>query len=151
MNRPNEPDRDEREWQAQERALQQERQGLAPGRDDPLAAGYRPVMRVLREPIPDALPADFAQRVAERALRLAEHRAALDLRLERNLMRGLVAALVLGGMFALAVYGGTLWRPLAASVAASSSPAAAWLLPALACVALSWTMDLLRKIPRRTA
>lgn len=151
MNRPNEPDRDEREWQAQERALQQERQGLAPGRDDPQAAGYRPVMRALREPIPEGLPVDFAQRVAERALRLAERRAALDLRLERNLMRGLVAALVLGGLFALAFYGGTLWRPLAASVAASSSPAAAWLLPTLACVALSWALGLVRTAPRRTA
>ena len=151
MNRPNDADRNEREWQAQERALQQERHGQAPGRDDPLADGYRPVVRALLEPVPDALPADFARRVAERALRLAEHRAALDLRLEQNLMRGLVAALVLGGLFALAYYGGTLWRPLAAGVAASSSPAAAWLLPALACVALSWTMDLLRKIPRRTA
>jgi hypothetical protein len=151
MNRPNEHDRDEREWQAQERALQQERLGLAPGRDDPLAAGYRPVVRALREPLPDALPADFARRVAERALRVADRRAAMDLRLERNLMRGLFAALVLGGLFALVVYGGTLWRPLAAGVAASSGPAATWLLPTLACVALTWVLDVVRKAPGQTA
>lgn len=151
MNRPNDHDRDEREWQAQERALQQERQGLPPGHDDPQAAGYRPVVRALREPVPDSLPADFAQRVAERVLRLADRRAAMDLRLERNLMRGLVAALVLGGLFALVYYGGTLWRPLAASVSASSSLAGTWLVPTLACVALSWALDALRNGTRHPA
>ena len=52
---------DEREWQAQERALQEERLHLT---GDPRLAAYRRIARALRQPLPDALPADFARRLA---------------------------------------------------------------------------------------
>ena len=56
---------DEREWRLQERALREERLASADGGDDGIAA-YRKVVRALREPLPDALPADFAANVAAR-------------------------------------------------------------------------------------
>ena len=54
----------EREWQAQEHALRAERLGLDPAAGDARVRRYRLLARALREPMPDALPADFAQRMA---------------------------------------------------------------------------------------
>jgi len=149
MNRIPDSDRDEREWQAQERALQQERQGAPPAHDDLAAARYRPVARVLLEPLPDALPADFAAQVAALARHRQARAAAMDLRLERNLMRGLFATLVLGGAVALAIYGQGYWDALASAVPSSRDTGASWWLPALLCVGLSWGMDGLRKLAAR--
>jgi hypothetical protein len=145
MNRPNDPDRDPREWLAQERALQLERQGAAAAHDDPQASRYRPVVRALREPLADGLPADFAQRVALLAERAATARTDLDLRLERNLMRGLVAAFVLVALAASALYGQATWQAIAALVPGPRTGSTSnWLVPALGCVALSWALGALR-------
>lgn len=145
MNRPIDAEPDPREWLAQERALQLERQGAASAHDDPQASRYRPVVRALREPMADGLPADFAQRVASLAERAATARKALDLRLERNLMRGLVAAFVLVALAAVAVYGQITWQAIAALAPdARAGSAAAWLVPALGCMALTWALGALR-------
>lgn len=149
MNRIPDSDRDEREWQAQERALQQERQGAPAAHDDAAAARYRPVARVLLEPLPDALPADFAVQVAALARRQQARTADMDLRLERNLMRGLGAALVLGGAVALALYGQVSWDAFANVVPSTRDTGASWWLPALLCVGLSWGMDGVRKLASR--
>src|SRR6185503_17201786 len=57
----------EREWLAQERALDAERRGLAPAGDNARVRRYRLLARALREPMPVALPADFARRMAAQA------------------------------------------------------------------------------------
>jgi negative regulator of sigma E activity len=57
---------DEREWQAQERARIAARTGDGASlAQDPLATRYRRVADALRTPLPDALPADFAARMAQ--------------------------------------------------------------------------------------
>ena len=63
----NDHDIDEREWQAQERALQDARRGAPATPGDPLAARHRQVADALRVPPADLLPADVAERVARQA------------------------------------------------------------------------------------
>jgi hypothetical protein len=132
----------EREWQAQERALREVRAGCAPS-NDPLLASYRSVARALRQPLPDALPADFAQIVAKRAF--AAH-TPLDLRFEQALMRNLVVVLALSAAVATALYGSVFLQALAALMPASSSTVAfGWALALAGCVGLSWSFELLRR------
>ena len=134
---------EEREWQAQERALHDERIGAAPG-DDPLLAHYRRVARVLRQPMPQALPDDFAARVAARARPRAAH-APLDLRIEQRLVRVLVAVLALSSAVAVAWYGQQWVQAITMLL-----PGAAlnWTLALTACVGLSWSFGLLHRRER---
>lgn len=129
---------DEREWQAQERALQEERLHLT---GDPRLSSYRAIARALRQPLPDALPADFARRLAEQVGQVP-----LDMRFEQGLVRGLALALALSGAVVAAMYG-QAWLPaMLAVLPASSSPNAMhWLLAVVACVGMSWAFDQLRK------
>lgn len=129
---------DEREWQAQERALQEERLHLA---GDPRLASYRRIARALRQPLPDALPADFARRLAAQVGQVP-----LDMRFEQGLVRGLALALALSGAVVAAMYG-QAWLPaMLAVLPASSSPNAMhWLLAVVACMGMSWAFDQLRK------
>ena len=53
-------DAHEREWQAQEHALQAERLGLDPAGDNARVRRYRLLARALRQPLPETLPGDFA-------------------------------------------------------------------------------------------
>ena len=94
MNKPTERI-DEREWQMQERALREERFGAAAG-DDPGIAAYRHVARALREPLPDALPSDFAEAIAAQAARLPVRGESA---LERWLVRLLYVAFVVSAFF----------------------------------------------------
>lgn len=129
---------DEREWQAQERALHEERLHLAQG--DPRAASYRRVVRALRAPLPVGLPADFARRVARQV-----GAAALDLHLEQRLQQSLVLVLVLAIPVALARYGESMLAAFAAAFPAlSSQDALGWTLVLAACVGLSSMLELLR-------
>ena len=139
MNTHEENTRQEREWQAQERALDDERNGAVPG-EDPLQARYRLIARALRQPLPHALPDDFATRVAARARLQAAH-ASPDLRIEQRLVRALVAVLALSAAVAVAWYGQQWLRAIAVLL-----PGAAmnWTLALMACVGLSWSFDLLR-------
>ncbi len=133
-------DRDinEREWQAQERALQEERLHLSGS--DPRLAPYRAIARVLRQPLPHGLPADFARALAARL-----GRAPLDTRVEQGLLRGLVTLFALSGAVVAAIYG-QAWVPAILAVLPASSPNAMhWLLAVVACVGMSWAFDQLRK------
>jgi hypothetical protein len=140
MNIHEENTHEEREWQAQERALHDERLGVASG-DDPLQAHYRLVARALRQPLPDALPGGFAEQVAARARLQAVH-APPDLRIEQRLVRVLVAVLALSAAVAVAWYGPQWWQAVTTLL-----PGAAlnWTLALMACVGLSWTFDLLQR------
>ena len=131
---------EQHEWQAQERALHDERTGAAPS-DDPLQAHYRLVARALRQPLPHALPHDFAVRLAARALLQAAH-APPDLRIEQRLVRALIAVLALSAAVAVAWYG-QQW--LQAITVLLPGAALNWTLALMACVGLSWSFDLLRR------
>jgi hypothetical protein len=128
------------EWQAQERALHDERIGAAPG-DDPLHADYRRVARALRQPLPHAPPEDFAANVAALARLQAMHKAP-DLRIEQRLVRGLIAVLALSAAVVVAWYGAQWWQAITVLL-----PGAAlnWTLALMACVAVSWSFDLLHR------
>ena len=129
---------DEREWQAQERALQAERLHL--GDADPRLGSYRAIARALRQPLPHGLPADFARALAARL-----GRAPLDTRVEQALLRGLVTLFGLSGAVVAAMYG-QAWLPAILAVLPASSPNAMhWLLAVGACVGMSWAFDQLRK------
>ena len=133
---------DEREWQLQERALREERDGAAGG-DEPVLAQYRQVARALRAPLPDALPADFAALVAARA----GARARADGRVEQLITQLLLAALAFAGVGTARVYGGDWWR---ASAPLLPSPqhlgvALQWGLAIAGCLGLSWITEALRR------
>lgn len=93
-------EREQREWDAQERALREERSGTRAA-GDPAVAQYRLVARALREPSFPAVPHDFAARTA--ALVEREARVASE-RVEIWLERGLVMLLLLAGAAAVWFY-----------------------------------------------
>jgi hypothetical protein len=129
---------DEREWQAQERALHDARNGVPSV--DPLAARYRAVADALRAPLPDLLPPDFAARVAARV-----RRAPLDERLEGSLVRSLTTLLGLSGAVTAALYG-KQWLPaILAPLPLDSASAVNWALALGACVAMTWLVEPLRR------
>ena len=149
MNHPSTPrdplnDAEQREWLAQERAWREERAGTAPG-EDPAAASYRTLMRALRAPLPDALPADFARSVAARVSKAD----AVDTRLEQRFQRLLLAALAVAALAACLVYGDSWLR---ASVAAlpllDRATTVNWSAALAACLGLSWAMDAIRRHAR---
>lgn len=130
-------EREQREWDAQERALRAERAGST-GRGDSSAAQYRVIARALRTPHLDAIPRDFAAQTAARALR--EARLANET-VEVWLVRGLVALLLLAGAVALRVYGGESLLDLPFSVpdgaALNIQTVVGWSLAVAACVGIS--------------
>ncbi|HEX7731823.1 MAG TPA: hypothetical protein VF415_04190, partial [Rhodanobacter sp.] len=87
----------EREWQAQERALQAERLGLDPAGDDARVRRYRLLARTLRQPMPEALPEDFAKQMAARVAVAPARRHAADARFESTLAGILAVVLLLAG------------------------------------------------------
>ena len=127
---------DEREWQAQERALRAERLHLS-GDADP---GYRRVAAALRNVPPVALPADFARRMAQRV-----GAATLDLRVERWLLLACCALLAIAVPVAFALYGRSGVEVAAAVFPSLSQAAPGWLLAVTACVALNGLMEPLRR------
>lgn len=120
MNRDPHDPLDAREWQAQERARLQASNaapaaaGAAGAADDDEAMAYRAIAWALRQPLPDALPADFASRVAARCGAATAREAGAppraDTRLEQRLLRGLACALAVATTAAIVVYGGQ-WLP----------------------------------------
>jgi hypothetical protein len=126
----------EREWLAQERALRSERLH-ATETGDPLVARYRLVMRALRQPRPDGLPADFAAQMARRV----NARAPLDLGVEQLLLRALTAVLTLSASAAAWWYGPSAWQAIAAVWPQSSASAATWAVALAVCVGGSWILD----------
>lgn len=111
----NEPDSDDmaaREWQAQERALADERAGR-PCADEPPLRAYRLIARVAGEPPAIQLPADFAQRTARAVTQhapVAQRAPAVDGRFEFNLLLLLGALLGAAGVVVLFLSAST-WLP----------------------------------------
>jgi hypothetical protein len=135
---------DEREWQAQERALREMRAGMAPrdaapGSDDALAARYRHVARALAVPPAPGLHAGFAVQVAQLA---ATRHAAPDTDFERGLLRALLLAMALSSAVVVAVYGVQWWR---ASAQLLGTDTLGWTIAVAACAALSWSLEWIRR------
>ena len=148
MNKPTDHF-DEREWRLQERALREERLH-ADDAGDPEVAAYRHVVRALREPLPEALPADFAKSVAAQAACLpargaAFHDASRESALERWLVRGLVVAFAVSALYFVANDGGAWLRAsLSLLPNADASALRSWGLALGACVAMTWAFGRLR-------
>jgi hypothetical protein len=142
MNQPTDQF-DEREWRLQERALREERLHAGDA-GDPEIAAYRRIVRALREPLPDALPADFATDVARSAAQgVAAQSAALPARgegaVERWLVRGLVVAFAVSALYTVANDGGAWLRAsLSLLPNADASALRNWGLALGACVAITW-------------
>jgi hypothetical protein len=130
----------EREWLAQERALQRERLQLDPTDDDARSRSYRLLARVLREPSGATLPADFAQQVAARAAATPLPTTAPESRFEfvLTLALGLVLLVAAGAVIATQ---GSAWLPaFRAVVPASPALANGWLLALAGCLGASWLL-----------
>ncbi|MBD8874163.1 hypothetical protein [Rhodanobacter sp. DHB23] len=140
----------EREWQAQERALHAERLGLDPSNGDERVRRYRMLARALREPVPSALPDDFARQMAARVAAAPARGGADDSRIEFVLMGALVAALAVAAGVVVADYG-SAWLPAFRQLLpASGAPATSWILALGSCLGVSWLLGLWQK-PRHAA
>lgn len=131
---------DEREWQAQERALLNERLGIDAGQDDALVARYRTIARALRQPPAGGLPSNFAYEIA-RVAALQVQPVEVDSRVERWMMRALVGVMALAGAFVAAIQGGDWLRASGELLGASGLGAGNWIFAVVACVAMTFGFD----------
>ncbi|HKR77016.1 MAG TPA: hypothetical protein VJR95_10135 [Rhodanobacter sp.] len=132
----------EREWQAQERALQAERLGLDPANGDARVRRYRLLARTLRESMPDALPADFARQMAAQVAAAPTRRPVTGTRFESALASALIAVLLMAGGVVLAYYGNAWLPAFRGLLPSSSAPATGWLLALGGCLGASWLLGL---------
>ncbi|BFI94874.1 MAG: hypothetical protein RSP_03840 [Rhodanobacter sp.] len=132
----------EREWQAQERALQAERLGLDPSSGDARLRRYRALTRVLREPMPDALPADFARQMAVRVGAAPARQPAAESRLEWALTATLIALLAVSAAVVTLLYGNAWLPAFRQLLPPPGAPAMHWLLALGACVGATWLLGL---------
>ena len=144
-NRPFDDPAQEREWQAQERAMQAERLGLDPSNGDARVRRYRVLARALREPMPSALPADFAQQMAARVAVAQARSKTHDSHLEFALMGALIATLAVAAIVVIADYG-SAWLPAFRQLLpATGSPSTSWMLALGGCIGASWLVGLWQK------
>lgn len=124
---------EEREWAAQERALAEERAGIASAAGEPTLRSYRLLAHVLAQPLQVQLPPDFARRVARQS---AVPARAVDTRLEAALLALLIAAMALATLAAVVRYGGAWWPAFDPGVLGGwlTQP---WLWALAACLGLS--------------
>ena len=130
----------EREWLAQENAMRRERLQLDPAGDDARSRRYRLLARALREPLPDALPADFARQIAARVAASPARRAASGTRFEFTLMLLLTIALAVAAVAVTAMYGDAWLSSFARVLPTPHSPATRWLLALAGCLGASWLL-----------
>lgn len=129
----------EREWLLQEQAMRRERLHLDPAGDDARSRRYRLLARALRAAPPEALPADFAQRMGALVSAPVPRRVPVA-RLESVLAAALTGALLLAAVVVTLIYGAA-WLP--SFRALLPAPATTqWLLALLACLGLSWLMGM---------
>ena len=131
------PQREAQEWQAQERALRDERAGLPMDASDARVAQYRLLVRALRAPAMEPLPVDFAAQVVRRV----EADAALGDRLERWLLNGLMLGLAVLVLYVVANYGATWWGAIAAPLSQAPSGLGHWLPVLGLCAGATWVWD----------
>ena len=135
----------EQEWLAQERARIAARKGDASPLD-PLAARYRRVAEALREPLPDALPADFAASLARQVAHPAPVADEVDEPgFERSLTRLLIGVLACAGAVIAAMYGAKWLPPIAQLLQLDSAGAVHWAIALVACVGASWLVEQIRR------
>lgn len=137
-------EREQREWQVQERALRAERAGER-SQGDPAVAQYRLIARALRDPPLAPLPSDFAVRTAARVAGAQSLSEQVDVWLGRALL----ALLLLAGVAAVLIYNGDSLREFSLSVPERAAfriqTLASWGMAIAACVALSSGFALARK------
>ncbi len=136
---PSQSIEDEREWQAQESAREEQRHGVANVDNDALAARYRAISEVLRKPPIAAIPPDFAARVARHA---ETAREAADEGLERVLTQTLLALLGLSAAAISTLYGAQWLHALGQAMPSASG---AWAGLLTACGVLHWMLDRLQR------
>ncbi|MEG3790737.1 hypothetical protein V1318_11475 [Lysobacter sp. CCNWLW3] len=141
------PQREAQEWLAQERALREERAGLPIEAGDARVAQYRLLVRALRAPAMEPLPADFAAQVARRV----EASAALGDRLEQWLLNGLMLALLAVVVYVVANYGGGWWDAIAAPLARMPAGLDAWLPVLGLCAGGTWLWERMSDLGRGDA
>ncbi|WP_108470618.1 hypothetical protein [Rhodanobacter thiooxydans] len=130
----------EREWLVQERAMRRERLQLDPAGDDARGRRYRLLARALREPLPDALPADFAQQLARCVAAVPTRRAASGTAFEFALTLALAAALAVAAGVVVAMYG-SAWLPSFVTILPTPhAPTTRWLLALAGCLGASWLL-----------
>jgi len=137
---PFDDDAHEREWQAQERAMQRERLQLDPAGDDARSRRYRLLARALHEPPTEALPANFAQQLAARVAATPTRRTTSGTRFESALTLALATALVVAAGVVVAIYGGTWLPSFVTLLPAPHAPATHWLLVLAGCLGASWLL-----------
>ncbi|MDR0183926.1 hypothetical protein [Lysobacter arvi] len=126
----------EAEWQAQERALEQERRGQPLDPADARLAEYRLIARALRTPAMEPVPYDLTAQI----VRHVEGRPVVGERLERWLLRALMAIFAIAVIAVVAAYGAQ-WMPAFERVLPTMSPQSAdWagLLVGCLAVSLAW-------------
>jgi hypothetical protein len=125
--------RQEAEWQAQERALDQERRGVPLDAADPRLAEYRLIARALRNPAMEPMPADLAAQIVQHV----SVARGLGEAMERWLLRVLGIGLALAAAVVVAVYGAS-WAPAFADLMPRwSNSSADWSGVVIGCLALS--------------
>ena len=132
----NSPDREEVQWQSQERARLAARDG---GADVADASDLR-VARALRQVSPIDLPMDFAAQIAG----LVRGQATNNSMFEQHLLRGLLIAFGASGLATFAWLGRS-WPTDLAAILPGGSEAVSWSLAAGACVLANWAFALLRR------
>jgi hypothetical protein len=134
-------DTNEREWEAQELALQAERLERDPARDDSRVRLYRLVARALRQPPPVALPEDFAKQVAARVATAPVISKLAHGGFESVLLAVLVSILFVSAGVVLA-RGSPSWLPsIHAALSATDSASLRWPLAFVGCIGLSWMLS----------
>lgn len=135
---------DEREWQAQEMAMRCERAGRDLPAADTVGAAYLTIAKALNQPLEPLLPADFAFRVAAMA---ANSRPAQEVEspLERILLFGLACVFGISALVAVMLYGSSWLGNSLGMLAQVGTSDLTWVLALAACLAVSWSGELLRR------
>jgi ABC-type dipeptide/oligopeptide/nickel transport system permease component len=128
----------EREWQAQELALQQERFGRITADNGMRVQRYRMLARALLQPLDIALPSDFAREVARRAEVRAGTRSAFGCRFELVLSGTLIAVFGVAVGVIVTFHGSHWLHPFVIAARALASP---WGLALVGCVGMSIALE----------
>jgi hypothetical protein len=132
----------EREWLAQEHAMRRERLQLDSINDDARTRRYRLLARALREPLPHALPVDFAQQLAKQVAASPAARVGVTsgTRLEFVLLLALATVLAMAAGAVVTMYGDAWLPSFVAILPAPQASSTRWLLALVGCLGTSWLL-----------
>lgn len=131
---------DENEWLAQEQAMRLGRKAEASPAIDALTASYLPVMQALRAPLEDALPADFASRLAGLVQSRAQQ-GVVDGRVENLLLWGLGITFGIAALVVSLVYGASWFDAGLLMSGQGGRSLSSWVLTLGACMGGSWFLQ----------